>query len=211
MNFFATLLTELAAPAVSVAVLGAVGKWYLDRTTERQTAKLEGQLAQETERLKHSLASRLAVTQAKLQWLQQVSASVHKSRRACRDLTEAVFPQTDADSSRLTKLAETDPSALVARVQERSAKLGRAFIDLEEALEGSKEYLLVEHIGQLEQLISAYHDVRSKVDEFFAPTPKSPTFVTETADLFKKADVLGRTTAENLVATRRLLLEAHAA
>lgn len=67
MSFFANLLSELAAPAVAVAVLGALGKWYLDRTTERQTAKLEGHLAQETERLKHSLTSRLAVTQAKLQ------------------------------------------------------------------------------------------------------------------------------------------------
>jgi hypothetical protein len=211
MSYFANFLNELAAPAIAVAVLGAVGKWYLDRTTERQTTTLEGQLAQETERLKHSLASRLAVTQAKLQWLQQVSASVHKSRRACRDLNEIVFPQTEAEGLRLTKLAQTDYNAVAALVQDRSAKLGRAFIDLEEALEGSKEYLLLEHISQLEQLITAYHDLRSKIAEFFAPTAKSPTFATETAELFTRADVLGRATAENLVATRKRLLDAHAA
>ena len=211
MSFFANLLSELAAPAISIAVLGAVGKWYLDRATERQTTKLEGQLAQETERLKHSLTSRLAVTQDKLQWLQQVSASVHKSRRACRDLNEIVFPQTEAESLRLEKLAEADFSALAALVQDRSAKLGRAFTDLEEALEGSKEYLLSEHIGQLQQLITAYHNLRSKVGEFFVPTAKSSTFATEVGALFTRADMLGRSTAENLVATRKLLLDAHAA
>jgi hypothetical protein len=99
MEFFTTLLRELTAPAIAVAALGAIGKWYLDRTTERQTTKLESQLAQETEQLKHTLASRLAVTQAKLQWLQQVSASVHLARRACRNLNEVVFPQSRAETS----------------------------------------------------------------------------------------------------------------
>jgi hypothetical protein len=209
MAFLTELLNHLAAPAVAAVALGAVGKWYLDRATERQTTTLEGHLNQETERLKLALTTRLANTQAKLQSLQQISTVVHQARRACRDLNEVVFPQTEAEEIRLKKLAENDFKALASIVQDRNSKLVHSFFALEEALENVREYLRGEHVGQLEQLVAAYHNVTNKVSEFFAPTQKTTTFAAEIGDLFTKADVLGRSTAENLVATRKLLLEAH--
>ena len=100
-EYFLKLFNDLTAPAIVIACLGAIGKWYLDRLLERQTTKLEGTLSQETERLKHALTTKLAVTQAKLQSLQQVSAAVYKARRVCRDLNEVVFPQSEAAKLRL--------------------------------------------------------------------------------------------------------------
>ncbi|MDQ6640121.1 MAG: hypothetical protein M3Z15_10750, partial [Pseudomonadota bacterium] len=143
--------------------------------------------------------------------LQQVSAAVHKARRACRDLNEVVFPQSEAEKLRLLKLGQTSFQDLANLVQERSSKLSASYLFLEESLESAKEYLLLEHVAKLEQLITAYHDVKAKVSEFFAATAKASSFVDETAALFTKADVLGRATAENLVATRKLLLDAHSA
>jgi hypothetical protein len=109
------------------------------------------------------------------------------------------------------KVGEGDFKTLAAMVQDRNAKLTQAFLALEESMESAKEYLLQEHVTQLQQLISVYQDVRDKVAEFFVGTTKTDTFATETEELFIRADVIGRTTAENLIATRKHLLDAHAA
>jgi hypothetical protein len=209
-EYFAKLLADLTAPAIAIACLGALGKWYLDRILERQTTKLEGSLSQETERLKHALTTKLAVTQAKLQSLQQVSGSVYKARRACRDLHEIVFPQSDTEQLRLLKLAEKDPKALPNLANDRNIQLAAAALALEEELDGAREYMPPAHIKQLEQLLTTYFAVRSKVSEFFVPSPKSATFADELAQLFADADGLGKQTAELLVAARKTLLDAHA-
>ena len=209
-EYFLKLFNDLTAPAIVIACLGAIGKWYLDRMLERQTTKLEGSLSQETERLKHALTTKLAVTQAKLQSLQRVSAAVYKARRVCRDLNEVVFPQSEAAKLRLLKLAEKDPKALANLANEKNIDLGQGSLALEAEIDGAREYLPPAHVTQLEQLLTSYFSVRSKVDEFFVPSPKAAMFTDELASLFTVADTAGRQTADLLVSTRKALLDAHA-
>jgi len=201
---------QLTTPAVTVAVLGAIGKWYLDRTLKLQTTKLESSFSQETERLKHALTTKLAVTQATLQSLQQLSGVVYQARRACRDLNEVIFPQSDTEQLRLLELAKKDPKALPNLANEKNIALAGATLSLEEEIENAKEYLPAAHVAQLEQLLTSYFEVRSKVGEFFVGSPKAPNFVDDLVSRFTRADESGRRTADLLVNRRRALLDAQA-
>ncbi|HEY0380538.1 MAG TPA: hypothetical protein VGC87_26730 [Pyrinomonadaceae bacterium] len=206
-DYLLTLVRTLAAPAIVIAVLGALGKWYLDKVLGRQTENLKASLVQETERLKVSLAKKLAVSQAKLQALQQVSKAVYAARRASRDLHDLLFPQNEDENARLARIAESDVEQLFNSVHEENAALSESSRGLEEQLFSTKEYLSPDLIDDLEQILTAHHDVRSKVGAFFAPTKKPPTFIADLIALFENAERQGIKTDKALVLEKQRLLD----